>query len=211
MKRAPAKPIKLTAEQILHIEAAVFSAVEPLLPENFFLLDVTLEKEAGYWYLRVYVEEKNQGISLSECETISRTIDPVIDELPELQDFPFSLEVSSPGLFRPLRRQREFDFFRGKPVRVEDRPPATKGKKAVIPNKTKAIEGILETYSSNNNVLTLKNPQTQEKLEIVLDDTKIVCLNPIIHFPEEDESDAGLDASLDESTNSQADLHHLHN
>lgn len=208
MKRAPAKPIKLTAEQIQHIEAALFSAIEPLLAENFFLLDVTLEKEAGYWYLRIYVEEKNQGISLSECETISRTIDPVIDELPELQDFPFSLEVSSPGLFRPLRRPREFDFFRGKSVRVEDRPTVTKGKKTVPPNKARTVEGILENYSADHGLLTLKNPQTQETLEIVLDDTKIVCLNPVIHFPEESGT---FDEAPDESANSEATLHPLHN
>jgi ribosome maturation factor RimP len=59
MKRVPVKPIQLTAEQIQVVETAVFATVEPLLPEIFYLLDVALEKESGYWYLRVYVEEKH--------------------------------------------------------------------------------------------------------------------------------------------------------
>jgi len=186
MKRAPAKPIQLTAEQIQNIETTVFSAVEPQVPDNYYLLDVAFEKEAGYWYLRIYVEGKAQAISLSECETISRSLDTLIDELAILNDLTFSLEISSPGLFRPLRRPREFEFFLGKPVRVEERPPATKGKKAVIPIKTKPQDGLLQGFNPENSLLTLKNPQTQEIFEVVLDDTKMVCLNPAIQFPDEE-------------------------
>lgn len=185
MKRTPAKPLQLTAEQIQTIETTVFETVEPKVPENFYLLDVTFEKEAGYWYLRIYVEGKSQGISLSECETISRLLDPTIDELSILQDLSFSLEVSSPGLFRPLRRQREFEFFLGKPVRVEDRP-TTKGKKTVISIKQNVQEGLLQSYHPETASLILKNPQTQEAFDVQLDDNKIVCLNPVIHFPEDD-------------------------
>jgi ribosome maturation factor RimP len=200
MKRAPAKPIQLTAEQIHAVETAVFAAVEPQLPENYYLLDVTFEKEAGYWYLRIYVEGKTQPISLSECETISRSLDTLIDELSILKDLSFSLEISSPGLFRPLRRPREFEFFQGKSVRVEDRPVATKGKKAVIPMRTKAQEGLLQAFDPASSRLTLKNPQTQENFEVTLDDTKMVCLNPVIHFPEEDADNS--EAEPNETTES---------
>ena len=187
MKRVPAKPIQLTAEQIQVVETAVFAAVEPMMPEKFYLLDVTLEKESGYWYLRVYVEEPHQGIALSDCETISRLLDPMIDALPELQDLPYSLEVSSPGLFRPLRRQREFEFFLNQPVRVEDRPPTTKGKKNVVPlPKAKAEEGLLAAYDLEKASVTLKDPVTQQTRDIVLDDTKMICLNPVIRFPDDE-------------------------
>jgi hypothetical protein len=111
-----------------------------------------------------------------------------IDAMPELQDLPYSLEVSSPGLFRPLSREREFNFFMGQPVRVEDRPPTTKAKKnvAALP-VAKAQEGILQSYNPDKPSVTLKNPNTQEAVEIALDATKMVCLNPAIRFPDEEE------------------------
>lgn len=186
MKRAPVKPIQLTTEQIQVIETAVLAAVEPQLPAPFYLLDVTLEKESGYWYLRLYVEEKSRGIALSDCETISRLLDPIIDGLPQLQDLIFNLEVSSPGLFRPLRRPREFAFFLGQPVRVEDRPPTTKSKKVAPLPVNKPQEGELQAYNPEKPSVTLKNPQTKETFEVTLDATKMVCLNPVIRFPDQE-------------------------
>ncbi len=201
MKRVPAKPIQLTAEQIQVIESAVFAAVEPILPEKFYLLDVTLEKEAGFWYLRIYVEEKLQGIALSDCETISRLLDPMIDALPELQDLTYSLEVSSPGLFRPLRRQREFEFFLNQPVRIEDRPPSTKGKKTVVPiAKSKVEEGLMAGYDLEKSLVTLKDPVTQQTRNVPLDDSKIICLNPAIRFPEDETEDKPLQGNTPELT-----------
>ena len=195
MKRAPAKPIQLTVEEIQAKETAVFALVEnqleSKLPGRFYLLDVALEKESGYWYLRIYVEEPKQGLSINDCETISRLLDPLVDELPQLQDLPYSLEVSSPGLFRPLRKAREFEFFTGRSVRVEDRVPESKnkGKKAPLPAKAKGQEGILRGYqpekSPGKSIVMLSRPDSQEVIEIALDETKIVCLNPVIRIPDE--------------------------
>lgn len=191
MKRAPAKPIQLTADEIQAKETAVFALVEnqleAKLPGRFYLLDVTLEKEAGYWYLRIYVEEPKLGLSINDCETISRLLDPLVDELPQLQDLPYSLEVSSPGLFRPLRKAREFEFFAGRSVRVEDRLPETKNKakKASLPAKAKGQEGILRGYQPEESIVLISRPDSQEVIEIALDETKIVCLNPVIRIPDE--------------------------
>jgi len=192
MKRAPVKPIQLMPEQVREIEAAVFAVVEQSLDSRFYLLDVTCEKEAGYWYLRVYVEEKDGAISISDCEQISRDLDPLVEALPELADLVYNLEISSPGLFRPLKRQREFDFFAGRAVRVETPIPVVKGKKkavGAVPVKSAAVgqEGLLQSYDAGRNVVVLKNPQSQEVFEVALDDSKVVCLNPAVRFPEEDE------------------------
>lgn len=192
MKRVPVKPIQLTPEQVQEIEAAVFAVVDQKLDPRFFLLDVALEKEAGYWYLRIYVEQKDGTISISDCETISRELDPVMDELPALKDLPYSLEISSPGVFRPLRRPREFEFFVGRPVRIEERQPAGKGKKkagkATAPKSAvKLPEGILQAYFPDRHAVVLKSQQGPETLEVTLEESQMVCLNPVIHFPEDDE------------------------
>lgn len=193
MKRPAVKPIQMTPEQATDIEAAVFSLVEKLLDPQFFLLDVAFEKESGYWYLRIYLEEKEGSISLSVCETFSRSIDALIDELPQLKDIPYYLEVSSPGLFRPLKRQREFDFYLGSVVRVvSETAPAKKGKKAEsAPESLTSIAvpeqiGILQSYNGDTHCITLKDLQKNETFEVPLGQNQMVYLNPEIRFPEEE-------------------------
>lgn len=192
MKRVPVKPIQLTPEQVQEIETAVFDAVEKRLDPRFFLLDVALEKEAGYWYLRIYVELRNGAISISDCEQISRELDPVMDELPALKDLPYNLEISSPGVFRPLKREREFAFFQGRPVRIEVQQPTEKGKKKAAKAgaskpAVKMPEGILQSYDAEKHLVVLKSQQDDKTFEVPLGETQVVCLNPVIHFPEEDE------------------------
>jgi ribosome maturation factor RimP len=149
---------------------------------------VNFEKEAGYWYLRIYVEGRDFSISLNDCEAVSRALDPLLDEFFPLQELSYSLEVSSPGLFRPLRQEREFAFYAGRPVRVENKPPQ-KGKpapKAV----SKPEEGILQAFDPARRVVTLKRPENNETFEVALGEEKMVCLNPEVHFPGDDSPEA---------------------
>jgi ribosome maturation factor RimP len=194
MKRAPAKPVKLTPDQIREIETAVFQLVEAHLDARFYLLDVNFEKEAGYWYLRIYVEGRDFLISLNDCEAVSRALDPLLDEFSPLRELSYSLEVSSPGLFRPLRQEREFAFYAGRPVRVESKPPQ-KGK-PVQESLSKPEEGILKSFDAARNVVTLKRPENNETFEVALDEEKMVCLNPEVHFPGDDGPDAPSSAGF---------------
>ncbi|HEY9685807.1 MAG TPA: hypothetical protein V6C52_02400 [Coleofasciculaceae cyanobacterium] len=196
MKRAPAKPVKLTPDQIREIDAAVFHLVEEHLDARFYLLDVNFEKEAGYWYLRIYVEGRDFSISLNDCEAVSRALDPLLDEFPPLQDHSYSLEVSSPGLFRPLRKEREFVFYAGRPVRVESKPLKKSGKPAPEA-PLKLGEGILQAFDPARNVVTLKRSENNETFEVALDEEKMVCLNPEVHLPGDDSPEASVpDAEL---------------
>jgi ribosome maturation factor RimP len=209
MKRSPVKSMQLTPETVRAIELAVFQAVERHLESRFYLLDVTLEKEAGYWALRIYVEETGGAISLSDCETISRSLEDMLDALPQLGDLSYNLEVSSPGLFRPLKRQREFDFFMGRPVRVEAvRQPGKGAKKAQPALGAKpglnAQEGILQAYDAERHAVTLKRPTVDETFEVLLNDTNVIYLNPVIHFPDADET--ALDESMSVETDSDNPL-----
>ena len=70
---------------------------------NLELVDVCLDKEGAGKYLRIYID-KPEGISLDDCEVYHRAIQPQLEEY----DYDF-LEVSSPGVDRPLKRERDFE------------------------------------------------------------------------------------------------------
>lgn len=85
-------------------EAKTESFLLPLMEENNFeLVDVEYVKEAGNWYLRAYID-KEGGITVDDCETISRRLGDWLDEKDFIADS-YILEVSSPGLGRPLKKR----------------------------------------------------------------------------------------------------------
>ena len=90
----------------------------PLMKEHQFeLVDVEWVKEAGTWYLRAYLD-KEGGISVDDCEVISRILSDWLDK----EDFiseSYILEVSSPGLGRPLKKEKDFARSIGKEVEVK--------------------------------------------------------------------------------------------
>ena len=74
----------------------------PILSQlQFELVDVEYVKEAGNWYLRAYID-KPGGITIDDCETVSRVLSDVLDR-EDFIDEAYYLEVSSPGLTRPLK------------------------------------------------------------------------------------------------------------
>jgi ribosome maturation factor RimP len=80
------------------------------------LWDVEYVKEAGLWYLRVYVD-RDEGVTLEHCEAISRELDPVLDQKDPIPDS-YTFEVSSAGAERALRRPSDFQRFLGHLVEV---------------------------------------------------------------------------------------------
>ena len=83
---------------------------------NFELVDVEYVKEAGSWYLRAYID-KEGGITIDDCETVSRAFSDRLDENDFIEDA-YILEVSSPGLTRPLKKQKDYDRNIGKPIDI---------------------------------------------------------------------------------------------
>ncbi len=81
---------------------------------NFELVDVEYVKEAGNWYLRAYID-KEGGITIDDCEIVSRAFSDKLDEDDFIEDA-YILEVSSPGLTRPLKKQKDYDRNIGKPI-----------------------------------------------------------------------------------------------
>lgn len=81
------------------------------------LVEVQFRRESRGWVLRFFIENE-QGVTLSDCQQVSRELGALMD-VEELVDFPYTLEVSSPGLERPLKKEADFIRFKGKRIRVK--------------------------------------------------------------------------------------------
>jgi ribosome maturation factor RimP len=107
---------------------ALLRVLEPVvLAHGGEVVDVEFKAERGGWTLRVYVEKagaseqglstKDAGVSLELCANVSRDLSPALDVV-DLIPHAYQLEVSSPGVERPLRTVRDFERFKGQKARV---------------------------------------------------------------------------------------------
>ena len=100
------------------ISDKVFELARPVVEdEGCSLWDVEYVREAGTWYLRVYVD-KEGGVSIDDCERISRRLDPVLDEADPIPES-YVFEVGSAGADRELKRPRDYELFMGSQVDVK--------------------------------------------------------------------------------------------
>jgi len=99
------------------IAECVWQLAEPIVTKlGLKLWDVEYVKEAGRWFLRVYID-KEGGVSIDDCEAVSRALDPVLDEADPIPTS-YTFEVSSAGAERALRRPGDFAAFAGHLVEV---------------------------------------------------------------------------------------------
>jgi len=90
----------------------------PVLEDRQFeLVDLEYQREGRDWFVRIYID-KPGGITLDDCAEISREVDDLI-EVEELVSHAYRLEVSSPGLDRPLKQLKDYDRFAGQTVKVK--------------------------------------------------------------------------------------------
>ena len=81
------------------------------------LWDVEYVREAGTWFLRVYID-KDGGVDILDCETVSRAVSGLLDEADPIEGS-YTFEVSSAGAERPLKRPSDYEKFMGSPVTVK--------------------------------------------------------------------------------------------
>ena len=125
------------------IEQKTEELVTPIIDENHFeLVDVEYVKEGANWYLRIYAD-KEGGISIDDCVLISRALEAKLDADDFIKDA-YILEVSSPGLGRPLKKDKDFQRSIGQSVDI-------KLYKAI--DKQKEFTGILKEYSKERIIL----------------------------------------------------------
>ena len=118
----------------------IYEMVKPISDElNYEIYHVEYVKENGEYYLRIYIE-KEGGITLSDCEALSRRVSDLMDEKDPIPEAYF-LEVSSPGLNRTLFNEAHYKRFVGREVMVK-LTKAIEGKKS--------IKGILKEVNEEN-------------------------------------------------------------
>lgn len=94
----------------------------PILEKyKFELIDLEYVKEGSTWYLRAYID-KEGGITVNDCEDVAREMNPILDELDYI-DGSYTFEVSSPGLGRPLKKEKDFIRNLGKDVEIRTYRP----------------------------------------------------------------------------------------
>ena len=143
-------------------EALVMPIIEA---NNFELVDVEYVKEAGNWYLRVYVD-KEGGIAVDDCEVVSRALSDKLDVDDFIQDS-YILEVSSPGLGRPLKKEKDYIRSIGKEVDIHLY-------KSI--EKQKEFTGVLKSYTKEEIVLQI------EDTEVVFDRTNVALIRLSFDF-----------------------------
>ena len=131
-------------------EAKAEELIMPIVEANHFeLVDVEYVKEAGNWYLRIYID-KEGGININDCELVSRAFSDILDKEDFIEDA-YILEVSSPGLGRPLKKDKDFQRNLGEEVEVRTYKPI---------NKQKEFVGLLDAWDKESVTLQMENGET---------------------------------------------------
>ncbi len=126
---------------------------------NYELVDIEFVREGSNWFLRAYVD-KEGGFSVNDCEKVSREFSDLLDKEDFIEES-YILEISSPGLGRPLKKDKDFERSMGEEVEVK-LYKAFEGQKE--------FSGILEAYDTETVTLGFENntKKTFEKKNIAL-------------------------------------------
>lgn len=140
-------------------ESRTEALLKPLADAHGFeLVDVEYVKEAGNWYLRAYID-KPGGITVDDCEVISRALSDKLDEEDFIGDS-YILEVSSPGLGRPLKKDKDFARSIGKEIEVRTFRAA---------DKQKEFTGVLKEFDKDSFTIVIEeNEMTFQRAETAL-------------------------------------------
>lgn len=129
------------------IENKIYEVAEPIVVNlGYKLIDTELAKDSGQLFLRIVIDNDN-GINLEDCSVVSKAVKKVLDEKFK-DDFYDYFEVSSPGMDRPLKTERDFKLFKGKKIKIT----FYKGH-----NDCKFMDGILEGTEENNLLVNVDN------------------------------------------------------
>ena len=122
------------------VTQSVTELIEPgLLAKGIELVDVEFKKEGKNWVLRVFID-KEGGVTLEDCQKISSLVGDLI-EVEEVIEPAYTMEVSSPGLNRVLKKEKDFVRFSGKKIGVQCHAPL---------NGRKKFTGILKDFKNQS-------------------------------------------------------------
>ena len=135
-------------EIIAHVEALL----EPLAREfGYEIVDVEYVKEGANWYLKVFAD-KEGGFSIDDCVELSHALDEQLEKTDPIET-PYILEVSSPGLGRPLKKERDYVRSMGKELEIRTYRSI---------DRKKEFYGILKAYDDSS--VTIESEDGTEQL-----------------------------------------------
>ncbi|MDO5390811.1 MAG: ribosome maturation factor RimP [Eubacteriales bacterium] len=141
--------------------------ITPILDSmGFELVDVEYVKEGGEWYLRSYID-KEGGITINDCEAVSRLFNEKLDQEDFIEES-YIMEVSSPGLGRPLKKEKDYKRSMGKELEIRTY-------KAI--DREKEFYGILQAYDDSSVTI-----ETEEGTTRTFDKKDIALIRLAIHF-----------------------------
>ena len=136
-----------------HIEELVAEEFEKIIAGTALeLVDVEYVRERN-WYLRVFID-KQGGVDLEDCQAVSEKLSKILDEKDPISDN-YLLEVSSPGLDRVLKKEKDFIRYQGRDVDIHFFKPH---------NGTKLLTAVLK--GREGDVLTVSHDETEETLDM---------------------------------------------
>ena len=148
-------------------EARTEALILPILErKNFELVDVEYVKEGSIWYLRAYID-KEGGITVNDCEDVAREMNVLLDEKDFIPDS-YTFEVSSPGLGRPLKKEKDYVRNMGKEVEIRTY-------RAI--NRSKEFYGILTAYDKESVTI-----ETEENETMKFEKSEIALIRQAVHF-----------------------------
>jgi ribosome maturation factor RimP len=148
------------------VEDILYDISMPILDKyNFEFVDVEYKKEGGQWYLRLFID-KDGGITIDDCQLVSEILSDRLDEIDPIEHS-YIFEVSSPGIDRPLKTERDYKKNLNKELEVKFYD-SFDGKKS--------IEATLLDYDDKKVILDYKGK------EIEIDKKTIAIMRPLIKF-----------------------------
>lgn len=127
------------------IEAYAENLFLPITQKHGFeLVDVEYVKEAGSWYLRVYID-KEGGVTIDDCQNVSRAFNEILDRENYIDD-QYIFEVSSPGLTRPLKKEKDYEKSIGRMIEIKLFSPV---------DKSKEYSGVLKEYDKDTVTISI--------------------------------------------------------
>lgn len=139
----------------------------PILEENQFeLVDVEYVKEGSDWYLRAYID-KVGGITVNDCELVARKMNEILDR-EDYIDGSYIFEVSSPGLGRPLKKEKDYVRAMGKELEIRTYRTI---------DHEKEFYGILKAFDENSVTIV-----TEDERELVFDKKDIALIRLAFDF-----------------------------
>lgn len=147
---------KLSKEELL--EELIIPTIETL---GYELTDLTFEKRGKDWFLTLFIDKEN-GVTLDDCETVSRAASTLLDEKDPIEQS-YYLEVSSPGIDRPIKKEKDYLKNVDKKITIHLFAPL---------NGNKDYSGVLKSYSKESLSLELENQEV-----ISVENSKIAKAN----------------------------------